>query len=475
MVPSKRQPGQPQIMQPPAHELEVVLPKFLPPAEHEDGAPEGRHGGGPQAAGVPSNDFLAEALDSRWDGVGQRPPARGLRDVQRLLVMRRRWRPRRDKNRRRDGHCDRRSWQERESHGGNALGRALRQILARGRGSLTSFALAIGRCLGSGRGLGSASREGDPMSAEHIVELPPQVGIEIEPKDVFHNFGNRVLREVLQMSHDIDDLARRVWVRDQAFVGHVPKLREGCREALHECRRHIRAVAPQQRDLRGQVGVADGMHSENVAHLPEKVVAEEGESRAVRQGDHPEVRVDRGDQAALLRRERLRVEAVLPSVHETPPIGELHLAVLEEALQHADDLGWCLVELVHDQDPSALEGADKGRIFVLEHATFERRQQCQRLHSRVAVQLHILPLEPEELQKPVGELVLTHTLVADEQQVLPEHICPKHRLQQPGVHRHIEEDDVRHQGSMLRPAKRASGLADVKEPRLLVDMDLHAN
>ena len=88
----------------------------------------------------------------------------------------------------------------------------------------------------------------------------------------------------------------------------------------------------------------------------------------------------------------------------------------------------------------------------------EGRRLREARDGHVAVQLHVLALAPQQLEHPVGELVLADALRADEQQVAArgevEHQVAQHRR----VPRRVEVNDLGHE---LRPR----GRHDAAEPR----------
>ena len=77
-----------------------------------------------------------------------------------------------------------------------------------------------------------------------------------------------------------------------------------------------------------------------------------------------------------------------------------------------------LVRLVHHQDVAEPRRLDQRRVLHHQRAAVHLLARGQLLHRRVAVELDVLARPPEQLQEAVGQLVLAHALVADQEQVL---------------------------------------------------------
>uniref|UniRef100_A0A182UJF5 Uncharacterized protein n=1 Tax=Anopheles melas TaxID=34690 RepID=A0A182UJF5_9DIPT len=269
----------------------------------------------------------------------------------------------------------------------------------------------------------------------HLVERFRRVPVVVE--HVANDLGERVGREALQVAHDRDDLARRVRIVELAGVRHLAQLGERVHQPADRRDRHGRPVLLQQVALRLGQRIVDRVAREQIAQRGKEIVPEEGKAGPVRQHDHAEVGMGRQEAtagaAASIRTGRANLA----------PVGQQHLAVLDERLQYAGDVDGRLVRLVHHQHVPVPDRLHQRRVFVRDPAVPHRRLQRQRLDGGVAVQLDVLARPPHQLQQPVDDLVLADALVAHQQQMLAEQKVLQQPLHQPQVLRHVVEHNVR--------------------------------
>ena len=98
------------------------------------------------------------------------------------------------------------------------------------------------------------------------------------------------------------------------------------------------------------------------------------------------------------------------------PITKRELTILRKRLEHAHRLERRLVGLVDHQDVTAPRRAYQRRVLPSDVATLEHRPQRERRDGRVAVQLDVLALRPQQVEQLVSELVLTDALQQRQQQ-----------------------------------------------------------
>jgi hypothetical protein len=79
------------------------------------------------------------------------------------------------------------------------------------------------------------------------------------------------------------------------------------------------------------------------------------------------------------------------------------------------------------QNVAQLNRFDQWRVFVNHNAVNYVGLQCQRLNRGVPMQLYILSGTIHELQKTIRYLVLSNTLIADEEQMVSEQKVLKYR------------------------------------------------
>uniref|UniRef100_A0A182UUB4 Uncharacterized protein n=1 Tax=Anopheles merus TaxID=30066 RepID=A0A182UUB4_ANOME len=272
----------------------------------------------------------------------------------------------------------------------------------------------------------------------HLVERFRRVPVVVE--HVANDLGERVGREALQVAHDRDDLARRVRIVELAGVRHLAQLGERVHQPADRRDRHGRPVLLQQVALRLGQRIVDRVAREQIAQRGKEIVPEEGKAGPVRQHDHAEVGMAAVAAVAA-------VAAAAASLRtgraNLAPVGQQHLAVLDERLQYAGDVDGRLVRLVHHQHVPVPDRLHQRRVLVRDPAVPHRRLQRQRLDGGVAVQLDVLARPPHQLQQPVDDLVLADALVAHQQQMLAEQEVLQQPLHQPQVLRHVVEHNVR--------------------------------
>lgn len=100
------------------------------------------------------------------------------------------------------------------------------------------------------------------------------------------------------------------------------------------------------------------------------------------------------------------------------------------------------VRLVDDEDVAQFNGLHERRVLVNDFAVPDHRLQGESLHGRVAVQLYVLARPVQQLQQPVHDLVLADTLIADQQEILPQAEVLQQPLQERDVFRDVVEHDV---------------------------------
>mmetsp|Transcript_970 Transcript_970/g.2367 ORF Transcript_970/g.2367 Transcript_970/m.2367 type:complete len:240 (-) Transcript_970:309-1028(-) len=178
----------------------------------------------------------------------------------------------------------------------------------------------------------------------------------VEVKHVRCSPRDPVFGELLEVAREIDQLARRVRVRQRAILYRGAQVREEVREALQKLRGHVWRIRPQKCHLRKHVGVVDRMAREHVPALCKEVVSEEGEARAVREDDRAEVGMDWDH----VRRHVIFFGLIVEKSLEAPPVRERHVSVVQQPFEDADDFTRRLVRLVHHQNPPLTARADEG-------------------------------------------------------------------------------------------------------------------
>uniref|UniRef100_A0A182J4I3 Uncharacterized protein n=1 Tax=Anopheles atroparvus TaxID=41427 RepID=A0A182J4I3_ANOAO len=286
----------------------------------------------------------------------------------------------------------------------------------------------------------------------HLVERLRRVAIVVE--HVADQLRQRIVGEPLQVAHDRDHLARRVRIVQRAGVRHVAQLGERVHQLADGGGRHPRPVLPQQELLRLGRRIVHGVAGEQIAQGGEEIVAQKREAGPVREHDQPKVRMRRYEAGRGLHRRDRAGRA------NFAPVGQQHLAGLDERLEDAGDVDGRLVRLVHHQHVARPDRLHQRRVLVLDAPVAHRRLQRQRLDRRVAVQLDVLARPVHQLQQPVDDLVLAHALVAHQQQVLAEQEVLQQALHQPQVLRHVVEHDVRHLADGLGAVAGHTGAAD---------------
>ncbi len=136
---------------------------------------------------------------------------------------------------------------------------------------------------------------------QHLLYcLPGLLVVCVKVEDVPHSPAKSVLGEELQVLHHVHGLAGRVRVLNLAFVGHrpvfqqerpskeinnathflprLPQLRKAPDESPELILLDRGSVSTQHGQLRLQGGIVDGVAGEEVAHRPEEVVPQKGET-----------------------------------------------------------------------------------------------------------------------------------------------------------------------------------------------------
>lgn len=103
--------------------------------------------------------------------------------------------------------------------------------------------------------------------------------------------------------------------------------------------------------------------------------------------------------------------------NDAPSVPQQHVSVIDESLEHRRHLSRGLVELVDDKDAAMSSCAHERAVFPPHDAAPQRWCKRQRRHSRVAVQLHVLPFPTQRLEEVINHTILAGSLVSKKKQV----------------------------------------------------------
>lgn len=164
--------------------------------------------------------------------------------------------------------------------------------------------------------------DGNALLSEDFVQQPEQIVVErVERKHILQDGVDRVAREPRHVPGNVDQLSGGIWIGNKSIFKQLSQIKKGSRQSPNCCRRYVARIGPEQTDLRSLVQDANAGHhlagcsrcctklesrtnlvrvldlvaGKYVAHLREKVIAQERIPRPVGKSDHPELIVDLED------------------------------------------------------------------------------------------------------------------------------------------------------------------------------------
>eukprot|EP00754_Rhynchopus_humris_P051989 Rhum_TRINITY_DN9858_c2_g1::Rhum_TRINITY_DN9858_c2_g1_i1::g.35687::m.35687 len=312
--------------------------------------------------------------------------------------------------------------------------------------------------------------DGDAVTLEHRPEQCARRVEAVKGKHVAEGFLDGRGGNVVQVSHDVQQLACGVGVVQAAGCVQRAKLRKHLHEAADDEAVDRRCLGDEKRELRLLVRILQAKHREDVATLPEQVVAHEGEPWWVRKHQHPELGVN-VDKPAVVAVVAARAAATASASHNLSSVGQHQVPVFHKRLQQHDHFQRCLVRLVQDQAESLLHCCHERRVLPGQHTILQLRRRRKLLHSRVPVQLHVHPLPSERLQQKVGHPVLAHTLRPQKKhEPLPQREqLARNPLQRTHVLRNLHKPDVRNPFGLGGRPHATLHVADAHHARAAAD------